>query len=353
MADSSLRPRPLRIEPQFVPRIWGTKSLAPLFPDAGPSGPVGEIWLTGNDCIVADPPFAGQTLANAWQAMPQSWAGARVGRDGPFPILAKFLFPEQKLSVQVHPNDEYARAHEAAKGGIGKTEMWYAISAENDAHVYVGLSDGVTPQKLRERIEEGSVERCLRRIDVKAGDAIFVPAGTVHTIGPEMVLCEIQENSDITYRIFDYGRRNPDGSARDLHVEQALAVTNFGAQRGGKVQPVRRAQGCCEIVHYVACPYFAVERYRFTAALKMAVNPQSIELFVVMEGSGAITSNGTSAEYRPGQLWLIPACLGTWSFEPSANTTVLRAFVPDLAAYKLDLIDAGIPISAISGVVHP
>lgn len=353
MADAPFQPRPIRIEPQFVPRIWGTGSLAPLFPDARPSAPVGEIWLTGNDCIVADPPFAGATLASAWQVMPQNWRGTQVGKDGPFPILAKFLYPEQKLSVQVHPNDEYARAHEAAKGGVGKTEMWYAISAQNDAHVFVGLADGVTPQKLRERIEEGSVEGCLRRIDVKAGDAIFVPAGTVHTIGPDMVLCEIQENSDITYRIFDYGRRNPDGSVRDLHVEQALAVTNFGAQRGGKVQPVRRAQGCCEIVYYVACPYFAVERYRFTAALEMPGNSQSIELFVVLDGCGAITWSGERAEYRAGQLWLIPASLGEWSFAPAANTAVLRAFVPDLAAYKRDLIDAGIPLSAVSGVVHP
>lgn len=314
---------------------------------------MGEIWLTGNDCVVADAPFAGQTLANAWQAMPQNWVGAQVRNDGPFPILAKFLFPEQKLSVQVHPNDEYARAHEAAKGGVGKTEMWYAISAENDAHVCVGLTDGVTPQKLRERIDEGSVEGCLRRIDVKAGDAIFVPAGTVHTIGPDMVLCEIQENSDITYRIFDYGRRNPDGSARDLHVEQALAVTNFGAQRGGKVQSVRRAQGCCEIVHYAACPYFAVERYRFTAACKFTTSSQAIELFVILEGSGSISWNRANAEYRPGQLWLIPACLGEWSFSPAANTIALRAFVPDLAVYKRELIDAGIPISAVSAIVHP
>lgn len=352
MADTLLPPRPLRIEPQFVPRIWGANSLAPLFPEVHPSALIGEVWLTGNDCVVADAPFTGVKLGDAWRKLPPEWIGSRASRDGPFPLLVKFLFPRQKLSIQVHPNDEYARAHEAAKGGIGKTEMWYAVSADADAQVFVGLNDGVTPEKFRERIEEESVEGCLRRIDVSSGDGIFVPAGTVHTIGPGMVLCEIQENSDLTYRIFDYGRRSPDGSARELHVEKALAVTNFGAQRGGKMQPVRTANGCCEIVHFIACKYFAVERYKFAAACSMPGGSGSIEIVVVLEGSGAIRWKDSGANYSAGQAWIIPASLAGTNFEPSARTTLLRAFVPDLAAYKRDLEASGVPASSISSIVH-
>ncbi len=144
-----------------------------------------------------------------------------------FPLLVKFLFPEQKLSVQVHPDDDYARAHEAAAGGTGKTEMWYVVSARAGAEVFVGLRDGVTPDSFRRAIANGGVEDCLRKFSIAAGDAVFVPAGTAHTIGPGSILCEIQENSDLTYRVFDYNRKNPDGSARELHIEKAMAVTEF------------------------------------------------------------------------------------------------------------------------------
>lgn len=352
MADTLLPPRPLCIEPQFVPRIWGADSLAPVFPEVHPSALIGEVWLTGNDCVVAGPPFAGRTLGDVWRGLPEEWAGPRVSKDGPFPLLVKFLFPKQKLSIQVHPNDDYARAHEAARGGVGKTEMWYAVAADAGAHVFVGLNDGITPEKFRERIGEGSVEGCLRRIDVRPGDGIFVPAGTVHTIGPGMVLCEIQENSDLTYRIFDYWRRNPDGSQRELHVEKALAVTNFSAQRGGKLQPLRTSNGCCEIVHLIACKYFAVERYKFAAACSMPGGSGSIEIVVVLEGSGGISWQDGETKYSAGQAWIIPASLAGTNFEPSARTTLLRAFVPDLAAYKRDLAASGVPASSISSVVH-
>jgi mannose-6-phosphate isomerase len=344
--------RPLRVQPQFVPRIWGTRSLAPLFPDAHPAEPIGEVWLTGNDCVVVDAPFAGKTVADAWRTMPLEWKGTRLSKDGPFPLLIKFLFPEQKLSVQVHPNDAYARAHEAKRGGIGKTEMWYAITAQANAHVYSGLNGDVTAEKLRQRIEDGGVEGCLNRIDLAAGDAVFVPAGTLHTIGAGMLLCEVQENSDITYRVFDYGRKNSDGTERELQVEKALAVTNFGPQRGGKISPIRTAHGCCEVMHYVACPYFAVERYRFVAPLAISLAPGAVEVCIILEGRGRIVWDTGAEDYAASEARLIPAGLKAMKFEPSSHTTLLRAFVPDLEAYKNTLIESGVPAAAVSQIVH-
>src|ERR1700683_1383275 len=170
--------------------------------------------------------------------MPPEWAGTRadIGRD--FPLLVKFIFPDEKLSVQVHPDDQYAAAHEGAAGGRGKTEMWYAMRAHAGAEVLVGLKPTVTRESFAHAIADGTAEKCLMRVPVSTGDAIFVPAGTAHTIGPGMVLCEVQENSDLTYRVFDYNRRNPDGTERELHIEKAMDVLNFGEQGGGKVQPV-------------------------------------------------------------------------------------------------------------------
>jgi mannose-6-phosphate isomerase len=254
--------------------------------------------------------------------------------------------------VQVHPDDAFARVHEAARGGTGKTEMWYAIAAQAGAHVYAGLNGNVTPEKFRQRIEDGSVEGCLNRIDLAAGDAVFVPAGTVHSIGAGMVLCEVQENSDITYRVFDYGRKNPDGSERELHVEKALAVTNFGPQRGGKISPIRTAQGCCEVMHYIACPHFAVERHRFVAPHAVGLTSGSIEIWIILEGSGRIVWDTGAEDYAASEARLVPAGQKTINFEPKAHTTLLRAFVQDLEAYKNELIESGVPASSVSQIVH-
>ena len=131
-----MKPRPVRLEPLFVPRIWGARNLAPLFPDKQSlPEPIGEVWLTGNDCRFADGPFAGEKLGEAWPRMGDDWSGRNVSREKPFPLLAKFIFPEEKLSVQVHPDDDYARQNETAAGGVGKTEMWYVVSADRKSVV--------------------------------------------------------------------------------------------------------------------------------------------------------------------------------------------------------------------------
>ncbi len=166
--------------------------------------------------------------------MPIEWTGTRADRGGLFPLLVKFIFAEDKLSVQVHPNDDYAGEHEKAAGGRGKTEMWYAMRARAGAEVLVGLKRGVTLDSFKRAIADGTAEECLEHVPLKAGDAIFVPAGTAHTIGPGLVLCEIQQNSDLTYRVYDYNRRDAQGRARELHVEKALEVIQFGRTEGRK-----------------------------------------------------------------------------------------------------------------------
>ena len=343
---------PARLEPILIPRIWGAHSLAPLFPEkTALAEPIGEVWLTGNDCPFASGPFAGRKLGEAWPAMTVEWAGTEARRDGPFPLLVKFLFPEQKLSIQVHPDDEYARRHEA--GGPGKTEMWYAVAARPGAEVMVGLKANVTRDSFRHAIADSTVEEYLERIPVHAGDAIFVPAGTAHTIGPGSVLCEIQEHSDITYRVFDYNRLTPKGKPRPLHIEQALAVIHFGEQSGGKLEPVRLTRGPVTETYFIACRYFATEKWEFAERIAAVTRPEHFDLLIILAGSGRIEFGDAATHYATAQVWLLPAALGAYQLAPHSPTTLLRTYVPDVNEFVRRLADQRIEESAWSRLVYP
>lgn len=324
--------RPARLEPQFVPRIWGSRNLAPLFPEKQElREPVGEVWLTGNECRFANGPFAGERLGEVWPRMDHDWAGAHARSGKPFPILAKFLFPEDKLSVQVHPDDDYAKRSESESGGVGKTEMWYVVSARPGAEVRVGLKPHVHADLFRKAIANNNAEDLLGHVPVRSGDAIFVPAGTVHTIGPGMVLCEIQQNSDLTYRVFDFHRLGPDGKPRDLHIEKAFDVIKFGEQHAGKVRPQRQKDEKGEISVLMECPYFAVVKHTFRET-QCFVKPKSrLEIVVILEGAGVLRTQPGDAvvEYSRAQTWLIPSALQERAYEPTAATTMLCVSVPE------------------------
>jgi mannose-6-phosphate isomerase len=346
---------PARLEPIFVPRIWGARSLAPLFPEKSAlTEPIGEVWLTGSECRFANGPFAGRKLGEAWPEMPVEWRGRHVSNDGPFPLLIKFIFPDDKLSVQVHPNDDYARRYEAAKGGVGKTEMWYAVDARPGAEVMVGLKPGVTAGNFRRSIEGGTAENCLERVSISAGDTIFVPSGTVHTIGPGMVLCEIQEHSDLTYRVYDYNRLTAEGKPRELHIEKAMDVINFGEQSGGKLEPVCLKHGPVEETYFVACRYFATEKWAFSERIAAATTGEHFDLLIILEGSGRFEAAGGPEEYAPAQVWLIPAALGAYQIAPAKRTTMLRTYVPDIVQdFVRRLQDQGVAEVAWSRLVYP
>jgi mannose-6-phosphate isomerase len=345
---------PARLEPVFSPRPWGSHSLAPYFPEmSGLSEPVGEAWMTGHDCRFANGPFAGHYLGEVWREIPPEWAGTAQGR-GDFPLLVKFIFPEDKLSVQVHPDDAYAARHEQAAGGRGKTEMWYALDARPGAEVLVGMKSGVTRERFTRAIQDGTAERCLDRIPLAPGDAVFVPAGTAHTIGPGLVLCEIQEFSDLTYRVYDYNRRDRDGQLRPLHVDKALEVMRFGKQDGGKIAPVAIDRGALRETYYAACPYFATEHWAFAKPIEATVSIERFELLIFLTGRGHISWSTARAAYLPAQVWLIPAALGRLELVPEASTSLLRTYVPgDLGELKRRLVARGVSEAGWRGLVHP
>jgi mannose-6-phosphate isomerase len=349
--------RPARLEPIFSPRPWGVRSLAPFFPEKiNLAEPLGEAWLTGSECVFANGPFAGQKLGEVWPKMGAEWAGTAIAKEGPFPLLVKFIFAAEHLSVQVHPNDDYARAHEKLPGGEparGKTEMWYAVNAQPGSEVLLGLKEDVTRESLERAIGEGTAEHCLKQIPMNAGDLIFVPAGTAHTIGGGLVLCEIQEHSDLTYRVYDYNRRDAQGRSRELHIAKALEVMRFGAQIGGKVTPARVRRDGVEETFYVACKYFATEKWDFASGAGETTSRERFEILVILHGRGEITWDGGRADYAPAQVWLLPAALGKYGLEASAPTSLLRTFVPkDAKDFARLAEDRGVDRAAAAQLVH-
>ena len=222
------------------------------------------------------------------------------------------------------------------------------------AEVLAGLKPSVTPEIFKRAIEEGSAENCLQHIPVRAGEAIFVPPGTAHTIGAGLVLCEIQECSDLTYRVFDYNRRDAQGRSRELHIEKALRVIRFGEQRGGKIEPARIVRGGVTETYFVACHYFAAEKWEFAERTAAATSPEHFDVLIFLEGCGAIQWGGESVEYRPAQTWLLPAALGAYHLAPDERTSLLRAYVPvPLDEFTRKLAAQGVSEAALSRLVYP
>jgi mannose-6-phosphate isomerase len=343
-----VKPAPQRVEPIFSPRIWGARSLAPLFPEKSDlAEPLGEAWLTGLDCKIATPEFRGKTLRQAWGEMPADWRGTRFSAGDDFPLLVKFIFPKEMLSLQVHPDDAYASIHENAAGGRGKTEMWHIVSAEPDARILLGLKPGSDKKAFLAGLNDHTLESLFQSHSVHPGDTIFVPAGTPHAIGPGMIVCEVQEYSDLTYRVYDYGRVDGQGKPRELHIEKALQVINFGGPAGGIVSPLPLNSELKSRSLLAACPFFATERWIFDTKAAAEVSPERFELFVFLAGHGHIRWQDCSLPYQTGESWLVPASLSRFSLhsEESAGTatSLIRTYVPNLAKLKAEIRESNIP----------
>jgi mannose-6-phosphate isomerase len=338
-----VNPAPLRIEPIFSPRIWGARSLAPLFPEkCDLAEPLGEAWLTGLDCRVDSWPFRGKSLAEAWREMPAEWRGTQFADGDGFPLLLKFIFPTEKLSIQVHPDDAYAGVHEKAAGGRGKTEMWHIVSAEPKAQVLLGLKPGVGKQEFLKGLEQHTVESLFQAHPVQTGDTIFVPAGSPHTIGTGMIVFEVQQYSDLTYRVYDYGRLDAAGKPRELHIDKALAVTNFGGTAAGRTSPLPLPAEEGDRWLLAACRYFATERREATDPFTVEMDSRHFDLFVGLSGEGILRTDDFAFPFGPGECWFLPANLGNYHVQPiKGMATVIRSYVPNLDMLRAELKSAG------------
>ncbi len=283
---------PFRLKPFFSERVWGRASLLPWFGETGTAELVGEAWLTGPQCVVETGPHAGRTLAELARGWGAELLGA--GADGEFPLLVKMLFPNDKLSVQVHPDDERARAMGQPRG---KTECWYVLEAEPGAAVALGLKEGADAARVERAIGEGTLEELLVQLPVSAGEMVFVDAGTVHAIGPGVTLLETQQTSDTTFRMWDYGR------PRELHVEQGVAATKFRT-RAGKVEARRLGEGVTRLIEEM---YFTVDRIDVGAGERRVEMPGA-GCLVGLGGGGVLRSaDGGQVELGKGAAVVVPA----------------------------------------------
>ena len=337
-----MKPEPFRIEPKFHHRIWGERTLAPIYPDkTGLAERIGEVWLTDVNCVVAGGPFAGKTFGEAWQQMPPEWRGAGCRSGEQFPLLVKLIFPADKLSIQVHPDDVYASVHEAAAGGRGKTEMWHVVSAQPRATLLAGLKPGVGKDSFLAAIADRKVESLLQSHEVRAGDTFYLPAGTPHTVGPNMVLCEVQQYSDLTYRVYDYDRKDGRGTPRALHIQKAMDVIRFGVEQSTRATPETIERDGVLISTLVESPYFEVKKWEMAHLEKLHFNfgdrglgKGRFAIMVILEGEGSLTwsslqgNDEFSLNFKRGECWFVPAeTVHGCSVYPNGKVSLLLASV--------------------------
>jgi mannose-6-phosphate isomerase len=310
---------PFLLEPLFVSRVWGYRDLRPWYDYVveGGADPVGEVWLTGDMCLVGSGPCAGKKLGEVFSSAPRAMLGA-FAASAQSPLLVKVIFAREKLSVQVHPDDRLAQKYGQPRG---KTECWYALSAENGAQVAAGLKPGVSMDEVRAGIERGTLEKSLNVLPVRRGDMVFVDAGTVHAIWPGSILLETQQNSDITYRMYDYGR------PRELHVEKSLEAMRFETRAG--LVPPRAGEDRTILIDV---EYFRVERIpvqgsRAGATLAAPGEEASggLSYLFAAEGSARFAGAGFEGfELAPRGIAAIPASAPPFTIEDLGGLDLIR-----------------------------
>jgi len=313
------------MQPGFDPRPWGTQDLSPIYPNHRFEQKIGESWLTGDGCKVANGPLAGKTLSQLSEQYQRELVGEAARDPKRFPLLLKFLFPHEKLSVQVHPDD--AQALRVGQPW-GKTECWYVAHAKPGAQIGLGLKAGVTAAQLEEAIHQNRAEDVLNWVNVYAGDMIYVAGGTVHTLGPGSIIVETQQQSDTTYRLYDYGR------PRELHLKDGMAAVKENVKSGKVIRSAPLDIGVG--VRYsplVGAPYFCVEMFEAKQPQGLLTRDDSdrssVQILVAVEGCGVVEAPGMeSVTFAKGDAVVVPASIPEFSVRPQWAVEFLRAYVP-------------------------
>lgn len=320
VTPSLLRPA-YTVLPWFSPRIWGSLDLSLYYPQRGrESEPIGEAWLTADHCRVSGMPDV--ALSTLVRDYPGHLFSPGTRPFDHFPVLVKFLFPRDRLSVQVHPDDAYAARHGM---GRGKTEMWYVVAAELGARLGIGLAPGASIQDFSCACREGRGAELLRWFEVHAGETIFIPAGTIHAIGPGVVLCEVQQQSDNTFRLDDYGRRDAQGRLRELHLDHGFAVAR--PELGGRIESGLANGGSGLLVE---CPYFRVERLVHEGREERLLPEGEFSILANMGGAAHLRCGNheeSVMEIPPAHAMVIPAAAPSWRLTGPAQ--FLRVTIPE------------------------
>ena len=322
---------PLRFEPIYQYRLWGGRRLVDLLTAPLPSGPVGEAWILSDrddhSSRVADGPLKGQTVKHLLVQFPQQLLGKFAGRFRRFPLLLKFLDAHEMLSVQVHPSD--ANKSLLPPGETGKTEAWVVVEAAPESRIYAGLKPGTTPDDLRRALTNGTVADDLVWFSPKPGDGVFVPAGMVHALGGDVVAFEIQQNSDVTFSLYDWDHVDAKtGQRRPLQIDQALACVDFAEDgAAGLVTPVVEATTPAERERLFHCEHFWLWRLRGQSPFTVGAAGVP-RILVCIEGAGQVEHLGANYAVGKGDVLLLPAVVGECTFHPHGAVSLLEIAVP-------------------------
>lgn len=320
-----MKPYPLQFRPEMKHRIWGGRALE-RFGLELPEGSIGEGWMIGDHpngtTKVMNGELAGRGLNEIRELYGKEFFGSKgfSERNGRFPLLIKLLDCNDDLSVQVHPTDDYEGL---PPGELGKTEMWYVLDAKPGAKIIYGLKEGVDRETLAAAIREGRIMDTLQEVPVEAGDAFYIPAGTVHALCAGVVVAEIQQNSDTTYRLYDYNRPGLDGKLRELHIEDSLNVIAYNDSGATRM----KTDGVCpgEWLPIAKSPYFFVEKGLIDARCSLSTTPESFVILVIADGRGILKWDGGEQHVNSGECFLLPANLGP--YELDGKLTVIRSVV--------------------------
>lgn len=310
--------KPIKLNPEFKEIIWGGNRLKKEYNKISNLNNIAESWeLTvrpdGMNTISGGK-FDGLTMEKYIEMNGFSVVTNKaIDR---FPLLIKFIDAEDNLSVQVHPDDEYGLKN---ANSLGKTEMWYIIDATPNAKLVYGLKEGVTNEMFKQAINDGKVEQMLNYVPVKKGDVFFIPSGLVHAIGSGILLAEIQQNSNITYRVYDYNRKGKDGKPRELHVSDALNV--IVNRNESEINEIRYSKGKSSDNNLANCEYFNVDRYVIDDKITLSASSDSFNSILCLDGSGTITYNSEQFSVVKGDSYFIPAGLG--NYEISGNLEII------------------------------
>jgi mannose-6-phosphate isomerase len=313
---------PLRFEPIYQYRLWGGRSLAGLLAAPLPDGPVGEAWILSDredhQSRVADGPLKGRSIAELLEQCPEQMMGKLAGRFQRFPLLLKFLDAREMLSVQVHP-----------AGDAGKTEAWVVLEAEAKGRIYAGLKPGTTEADLRGALANGTVADRLACFTPTPGDAVFLPGGTIHSLGGGIVVFEIQQNSDVTFRLYDWNHvEAKTGKPRALQVDQALASIDFARSAGGLVAPVMEETAPVQRERLFQCEYFRLWRMRGESPFSVGA-PGVPRVLVCIEGMGQVEHQSAAYAAGKGDVVLLPAAIGPCVYQPRGSVNVLEIEIPE------------------------
>jgi mannose-6-phosphate isomerase len=321
---------PVLFKPIYKQMLWGGTRLRTVYSRDVPNDNTGESWdiscRPGEMGIIENGPDAGLSFADYITRDRKAVMGTRLAeKNGAFPLLVKIIDANNNLSVQVHPDDGYALSMELSD--TGKNEMWYIMEAPADGRLIIGLKHGVTRTDLLTAHEKGNVQDCLHHLPVKAGDMVNIPAGLIHAITKGTVIAEIQQNSDITYRLYDYDRIGEDGKPRTLHIRESLDAIDFSGRIPLRtVQGVHEIKNGNEIIHAIRNKYFSVSQYILRKPLQEAANPEAFLTFTNVAGKCRIISQRYTVDVPLSRSVFIPAGLGT--YEIRGECTLLKTYVP-------------------------